>query len=140
RIAARPGSRPYGPLSAALGAGWSAEVLRRVPPEVFWPRPSVTSAVVRLVPRETRPSPEVYGRLLGGIHLLFRWPRKGLRAVLRQAGVPDPSGLLAGLALDPGKRLGELEAEELRRLALALSSPARTGESKSRGGRSFRSP
>ena len=140
RIAARPGSPSYGPLSAALGAGWSAEILRRVPPEVFWPRPSVRSAVVRLVPGDARPSPEEYRRLLGGIHLLFRWPRKALRAVLREAGAPDPTGLLARLSLDPGKRLGELREEEIRRLALALAPADPAGESKSRARRSFRSP
>ncbi len=140
RIVARPGARSYGPLSAALGAGWSPEILRRVPPEVFWPRPSVRSAVVRLVPREPRPAPDEYRRLLGGIHLLFRWPRKALRAVLREAGAPDPPGLLASLSIDPGKRLGELGEEELRRLALALAPAGCAGDAKSRKGASFRSP
>ncbi|MGH7150770.1 MAG: 16S rRNA (adenine(1518)-N(6)/adenine(1519)-N(6))-dimethyltransferase RsmA [Planctomycetota bacterium] len=140
RIAARPGARPYGPLSAALAVGWSAKILRRVPPEVFWPRPSVRSAVLRLVPREARPAPDLYRRHLGGIHLLFRWPRKGLRAVLREAGVPDAPGLLASLSLDPGKRLGELEEGELRRLALAVAPADRPGESRSREERPSRSP
>ncbi|HET6202862.1 MAG TPA: 16S rRNA (adenine(1518)-N(6)/adenine(1519)-N(6))-dimethyltransferase RsmA [Planctomycetota bacterium] len=121
RVAAPPGSRAYGPLSASLGIGWSAEVLRRVPPEVFWPRPRVRSAVVRLLPLASRPDPAAYRLELVGVHLLFRWPRKTLRAVLRQAGAADPSGLLATLRLDPGLRVGELERADLRRLSHALA-------------------
>ena len=50
RMAASPGSADYGALSLIVQAQAAVEVLRAVPPEVFWPRPKVTSSIVRLVP------------------------------------------------------------------------------------------
>ena len=120
RIVASPGSREYGPLSAALGIGWSSRILRRVPPEVFWPRPKVRSAVVRLTPLEAGVAPPVYAAYLEGLRLLFRFPRKTLRAVLRGLGCSDPPGVLSQAHVDPGARVGELAPVEIKRLADAL--------------------
>ncbi|HUT33266.1 MAG TPA: 16S rRNA (adenine(1518)-N(6)/adenine(1519)-N(6))-dimethyltransferase RsmA [Planctomycetota bacterium] len=50
RMAAPPGGRDYGVLSLVVQAQAAVEVVRGVPPEVFWPRPKVTSSIVRLVP------------------------------------------------------------------------------------------
>lgn len=120
RIVAPPGSREYGPLSAALGIGWSSRILRRVPPEVFWPRPKVRSAILRLVPLDSRPSPPAYAAYLDGIRLLFRFPRKTLRAVVRGLGSSDPPGVLSLAGVDAGARVGELAPADLRRLADSL--------------------
>src|SRR5262249_32124461 len=48
RLQARPGSPDYGALSAFMALRTEAEILRRVGNEVFWPRPNVDSAVIRL--------------------------------------------------------------------------------------------
>ena len=50
RMTASPGTRDYGALSAWLQAQCHVKTLRRLPPTVFWPRPKVQSAIVRLVP------------------------------------------------------------------------------------------
>jgi 16S rRNA (adenine1518-N6/adenine1519-N6)-dimethyltransferase len=50
RMTASPGTREYGSLSAWLQAQCHVKTLRRLPPTVFWPRPKVQSAIVRLVP------------------------------------------------------------------------------------------
>jgi 16S rRNA (adenine1518-N6/adenine1519-N6)-dimethyltransferase len=51
RMVARPGTRDYGRLSVGVFCKADAEILERVPPEAFFPRPAVWSAVVRLCPR-----------------------------------------------------------------------------------------
>src|SRR6266516_1519058 len=48
RLAARPGDDAYGAVSVRVPYRATASTIRRVPPEVFWPRPKVESVVVRL--------------------------------------------------------------------------------------------
>lgn len=48
RIVALPGSKDYGALSIWVQAACDAEVVRILPPSVFWPRPRVHSAIVRM--------------------------------------------------------------------------------------------
>ncbi len=48
RIAARPGSKDYGSLSIWVQSQCRVEIVRVMPPEVFWPRPKVSSAIVQI--------------------------------------------------------------------------------------------
>ncbi|HRJ49219.1 MAG: ribosomal RNA small subunit methyltransferase A [Phycisphaeraceae bacterium] len=48
RLSARPGSRDYGPISVVAQASATIEHVATLPPECFWPRPDVTSAMVML--------------------------------------------------------------------------------------------
>jgi 16S rRNA (adenine1518-N6/adenine1519-N6)-dimethyltransferase len=50
RMTAAPSTRDYGALSVWLQAQCHVKTLRRLSPTVFWPRPKVQSAIVRLVP------------------------------------------------------------------------------------------
>jgi 16S rRNA (adenine1518-N6/adenine1519-N6)-dimethyltransferase len=50
RLRAAPGSKDYGPLSVLVALRGGVEVLRRVPRDVFYPRPDVASSVFRLSP------------------------------------------------------------------------------------------
>jgi 16S rRNA (adenine1518-N6/adenine1519-N6)-dimethyltransferase len=50
RLAAAPGTAAYGTASIICQVFADVEILRKVPPDVFWPRPQVRSAVVRLLP------------------------------------------------------------------------------------------
>ncbi|MBL0920994.1 MAG: ribosomal RNA small subunit methyltransferase A [Phycisphaerales bacterium] len=54
RLGAGPGSKDYGPLSVIVGAFASVRRIALAPPECFWPRPQVTSAMVAV---ERRPDP-----------------------------------------------------------------------------------
>lgn len=49
RIVARPGSKDYGPLSPWVQSQCQVELVRVMPPTVFWPRPKVSSAIVQIV-------------------------------------------------------------------------------------------
>lgn len=52
RICAVPGSKRYGILTLRLQVRWAVRVAKVVPPEVFWPRPTVESAVLVFEPRD----------------------------------------------------------------------------------------
>lgn len=49
RIAARPGTKDYGALSVWIQSQCDVGIVRELPPTVFWPRPKVSSAIVRIV-------------------------------------------------------------------------------------------
>ena len=53
RLAATPGSKDYGVLSLRTQVNWLVRPLRTVPPEAFYPRPKIDSAVAVLRPRDT---------------------------------------------------------------------------------------
>ncbi|MDR1290807.1 MAG: 16S rRNA (adenine(1518)-N(6)/adenine(1519)-N(6))-dimethyltransferase RsmA [Planctomycetaceae bacterium] len=48
RITAKPGSKDWGALSLWTQSQCKTEIVRIMPPTVFWPRPKVDSAIVRL--------------------------------------------------------------------------------------------
>ncbi|MBM3857739.1 MAG: NUDIX domain-containing protein, partial [Verrucomicrobia bacterium] len=51
RLAASPCDKNYGALTVLLGRHWVVKKMRLVPPDVFWPRPAVESAIVEITPR-----------------------------------------------------------------------------------------
>ena len=56
RMNATPSTKNYGRLSIMTQFHCDVEKLFEVPPEAFSPRPKVQSAVIRLVPRDDKPS------------------------------------------------------------------------------------
>lgn len=53
RIAAQPGSSDYGSLSVFIASFCDRQILRKIGPEYFTPKPNVDSATVLLTPRDT---------------------------------------------------------------------------------------
>jgi len=123
RLTSGPGSREYGILSVLLGSQFAIEVVRQVPASVFWPRPDVSSAVVRLVPTEAWPDAEYqwFRRL---IKALFGLRRKKVGTVLRSLFALDPGDLesvAAAAQICPNRRPEQLPVERLRALANVLA-------------------
>ncbi|QEG40253.1 16S rRNA (adenine(1518)-N(6)/adenine(1519)-N(6))-dimethyltransferase RsmA [Roseimaritima ulvae] len=48
RLVAAPGSKDYGALSVWVQSQCAVEIVRVMPPQVFWPRPKIDSAIVRI--------------------------------------------------------------------------------------------
>ena len=48
RIVAQPWSKDYGALSVWMQSQAKAEIVRIMPPKVFWPEPKVTSAIIKI--------------------------------------------------------------------------------------------
>lgn len=107
RICAAPGTADYGAFSVFCQYHTAPELLFEVPPECFLPAPKVTSAVIKLVPRQEPPQELVEEglffqvvkasfaqrrkTLLNGLTSAFgsRVPKDELRAVLAEAGLPE---------------------------------------------------
>jgi 16S rRNA (adenine1518-N6/adenine1519-N6)-dimethyltransferase len=83
RLAAVPGDDDYGALTILLGRRWCVKKTRIVPSDVFWPRPRVESAVVKISRRpiqEIPPCNEVLFRDM--VRLGFSSRRKQLSSLL----------------------------------------------------------
>jgi 16S rRNA (adenine1518-N6/adenine1519-N6)-dimethyltransferase len=83
RLTAQPGSRDYGGLTVLVQSLAEVELLRRLPPTVFWPRPQVASAIVRIRPNPAKRAriPDVH-RLRNFLRDLYAHRRKNLRGAL----------------------------------------------------------
>jgi len=83
RLAATPGHKDYAALTVQLGRRWSVRKLRIVPPDVFWPRPSVESAVIEVSERPVAGLPNCDpGRFSSLVRQGFSSRRKQLRSLL----------------------------------------------------------
>lgn len=87
-MTASAGSHSYNALSVWIGSQCRAEIVRILPPSVFWPRPKVDSAIVRLdVEPARRAAIGDLGRFHDFVRDVFCHRRKLLRGVLvRMAG------------------------------------------------------
>jgi 16S rRNA (adenine1518-N6/adenine1519-N6)-dimethyltransferase len=125
RLAAVPGSPTedaYGAVSVRVDYRATAEIVRRVPPEVFWPRPTVGSAIVRI---ERRPAPLVEideERLWQVVETAFAERRKTIRNGVRRLGLTaaQADDVLARADVEPARRPEELGVREFARIVEAL--------------------
>lgn len=112
RLLAEPGSKDYGPLAVIAQTLAEVERLAKAPPECFWPRPDVTSAMVLMRRRENPATRDAAG-LSALLRDLFTQRRKQLGGVLAasDAGPID----WTRLATAPGCRdlAPTLRAEQL---------------------------
>jgi 16S rRNA (adenine1518-N6/adenine1519-N6)-dimethyltransferase len=119
RLVAVPGEEGYGPVSLRVAYHAEASIIRRVPPEVFWPRPAVGSAIVRL-DRRDRPAVDIDPRRLFRVVAAgFAVRRKTIRAALRPL-VPEPDAVLTAAGVDPRARAEQLGLAEFARIAEAI--------------------
>lgn len=120
RMTARPKfASNYGALSVWLQSQCRVKLLKKLGPQVFWPRPNVESAIVSILP-----DPERRARIVDRtffhdfVRDLFTQRRKHLRVVLHsqfrdklERSAVD--GILTDLGLAPNARAEELEVETL---------------------------
>ena len=94
RFAAQPRSSDYGAVTVLLQTVFQIEKVRALPPEVFYPRPRVDSAVLRLTRRPSIPGE--LDKFYAFVRKGFSQRRKQLKRVLpvdlaRRAEELDPS-------------------------------------------------
>ena len=82
RLVAKPGSSDYGRLTVNVYYRANVELLEEVPPEAFVPQPEVTSAVVRLRPREPPFEVGNEGMFFNVVRALFQHRRQRVRNAL----------------------------------------------------------
>jgi len=83
RMTATAGSHSYNALSVWIGAQCRSSIVRILPPSVFWPRPKIDSAIVRIEVEDARRAAiENLGRFHDFVRAVFCHRRKLLRGVL----------------------------------------------------------
>lgn len=111
RLGAGPGGKDYGLLGVMAGALMHVEPVGTLPPECFWPRPEVTSAML-VLRRRASALTEDAGALAGFAQRLFGRRRKQLGAILGRS-VAWPAGVSAT------QRPEELSPEAMEALRVA---------------------
>jgi len=123
RITAQPSTKDYGALSIWIQTQCEVEVVRVMPPEVFWPRPKVSSAILRIRPdstkREQISDREFFHQFVRDI---FQHRRKFLRsellgAVKERLDKSEVDAVLAELGLSGQERAEALRPEQMLLLA-----------------------
>ncbi len=126
RITAAPGTKDYGALSVWIQCQARAELVRLLPPSVFWPRPKVTSAILHI---ECQPERRQAIHDLDFFHRfvrqLFLHRRKFLRSVLvagykDSLGKPGVDDVLAELSLSLESRAEQLDIATMLRLSATV--------------------
>lgn len=123
RLRADPGSRIYGGPSVLVQLACEIELLRRVDPAVFRPRPRVDSAILRLHRRGPAADPST--RAL--VRAAFAHRRKSLARSLElnRPGSLDPARrALAELGLPENSRAEALSPEQFATLSAKLQADA----------------
>lgn len=128
RMIATPGRGKYGALSVWLQAQAKVKLIKRMSPKVFWPRPAVDSAVVKITPQ-----PDKRDRISDReffhdfIRRVFHQRRKLLRGVVcgmyrKQLSKQAVDALLVEEGLSTEDRAEEMEVDQLVSLSNRLHS------------------
>ncbi len=118
RLAAVPGGSVYGAVSVRVASHGSAELAGAVPPTVFYPRPEVESALVRITRHRVPMDTELRGELYRLVEVAFAHRRQMLRRTLR-AALPDADAVFSTADVDPADRPERLGLDAWLRLATA---------------------
>lgn len=123
RMRAVPSTKEYGGLSVQMQLDYNVEILRRVPPQVFFPPPEVDSAFVRFTRRPLAPelTPELRRLTREIARLGFGQRRKQLRKLLSaRFPVERLDAAFAALNLPADARAEILSPRQFFRLAQLL--------------------
>ena len=129
RMAAMPGTREYGILSIITQLFADIEIVKTLSPQVFWPRPEVYSALVKISVHKERYAGRIrdYPFFKKIIHAIFTSRRKTLLNSLEQLRLPHVSRermkrVIEGMQLDEQVRGETLSLDHLINLSEAVSN------------------
>ena len=126
RIVAQPSTKDYSALSIWVQSLCDTDVLRVLPPTVFWPRPKVQSAIIQIKPSaEKRASIADLEFFHTFVRSMFLHRRKFLRSVIMaafkgQLDKPAVDEVMAERGLTGESRSEQLSVEEMKALGDAL--------------------
>ncbi|OQZ04879.1 MAG: ribosomal RNA small subunit methyltransferase A [Candidatus Brocadia sp. UTAMX1] len=127
RMTALPGTREYGMLSVIIRLFSEVEVVKSLPPEVFWPKPSVHSAIVKVRVQKEKYAGRItdYPFFRQIINAIFTSRRKTLINSLERLNVPGISRehlkqVLKDMRLDERIRGETLDVDQLIHLSEAI--------------------
>ena len=128
RMRAKPATSHYGSLSVWLQSQCRVKLLKKLGPTVFWPRPQVNSAIIKLTP-DRQAAAQIVDRPFfhDYVRRLFHQRRKLLRSVLvgmyrKQMAKAEIDDVLATMDLGENVRAEELPVETHVELANRLQT------------------
>lgn len=135
RMKAQPGTRNYGVLSIMAKLFAEVKVLKKLPPDVFWPVPLVNSAIVKMTVNRHRYADRIrdYQNFQNVIHAIYVSRRKTLLnsilSLCSGLGIKKASQnirndlitILEGVDIRPDSRGEELDLEKLIELSNGIS-------------------
>lgn len=130
RLISLPSTKEYGALAVLVQSLADVALVRRLPPSVFWPRPKVESAIVKIDPRaDKRAEVGDVVRLRNFLRDLYAHRRKNLRGALsafpyKRFTKQDVDQKLAMLGLSGTIRSEELEVSDHLRLCDKFGIPS----------------
>jgi len=116
RLAAAPGTKEYGFLTAIVRYHCDVVLLKTIPPQVFWPRPEVSSTVIKIVPHPVETPAKDYAAFRALCRAIFNHRRKSLLNSLAHSGLGEKaalSGAIRSAGIEPGLRGENLTVEEM---------------------------
>ena len=123
RLMSPPGKKAYGAISVLVQYYSEIELLHMVSRDVFTPRPTVDSAVIRLRPRDlSGDDPETAARMFRLVRAGFDMRRKTLRNSLAASGFPKDAlaAALERAGIDPVRRAETLSPRDFYTIASRL--------------------
>lgn len=130
RIVAQPWSKDYGALSAWIQCQADTEIVRIMPPSVFWPPPKVDSAIIRIIVDQERraqvPDLRYFHQFVKAI---FIHRRKYLRAnvvaaMKKHLSKEEVDGVLDEMKFAPDTRTEQLDVPTLLKLTELIRAKA----------------
>jgi len=151
RLVAKPATKDFGRLSIFTKLYTNTRVLKKLPPDVFWPAPQIDSAIVKMDVDVDKYSAEIqdsrrFSDVINAIYvsrrktilnnLLSLYFRSDETKVLKEANPVDMKelhdelrkaliGILVRVGIDPACRGEELDVEKLIELSNELSDDMR---------------
>ena len=127
RMAASPGTREYGILSIITQLFSEVEVVKTLSPQVFWPKPDVYSAIVRITVNKEKYAGRItdYPFFVKVVSAIFTSRRKTLLNSLQQLALPNAAKervktALQDMRLDDRVRGEALSIDQLITIAEAI--------------------
>ncbi len=114
RIAAKPSTKDYGPISILLQLCGTVHRITHLPPQAFWPAPKVESTALRIDIDQSRfPDQALLRQFSDLLRLAFSHRRKTLNYNLRRQYEPADFGpACAAAGIDPDTRAEALSPEQ----------------------------
>ncbi|MGI9429634.1 MAG: 16S rRNA (adenine(1518)-N(6)/adenine(1519)-N(6))-dimethyltransferase RsmA [Bythopirellula sp.] len=130
RIVAKPWSKDYGALSVWMQCQADTEIVRMMPPKVFWPPPKVDSAIVRIVVdaarRDAIPDLRYFHQFVKAIFIHRRkFLRANVVAAMKQhLSKEQVDEVLDEMEFQPDTRTEQLDVQTLLKLTELIRARA----------------
>lgn len=122
RMAAKVGTKNYGALSVRVQSVFDVEIIRTVPPAVFYPAPDVDSALVGFKRKTDFPNAADLQQLSQTVKAAFSQRRKKMiKAISGIYGKELTQTIFEALKINTNARAEELTPDEFQNLSKALA-------------------